>query len=197
MTFDHKKMLSTLLKEVWQCLFSCQLLAFSGSFSNSLEYTVYLRIFCLIDSCEAMNLSFRKFQIWLNLGFGLRLAPLNNKLALMLGLRKTQHSGSQAVWNCIWVNGSLKTNYTYTQIWAITLGLIMRLLVSGSAYQLVCNSIEAHDLTSPVAGIVASTWMTEDKIHATSKLAFMIMNACLACSKVKLNYFDIGSRPRL
>ena len=29
-----------------------------------------------------------------------------------LVLRKTQHSGNQAVWNCIPVNGSLETNYT-------------------------------------------------------------------------------------
>ena len=69
--------------------------------------------------------------------------------------------------------------------------------VSGSAYQLVYNSMEAHDLTSPVAGIVGSTCMTEDKIHTNSEIAFMIMDACLACFKIKLNYSDIGPRPRL
>ena len=36
--------------------------------------------------------------------------------------------------------------------------------------------------------------MTEDKIYATSEIAFLIMDACLACSKVKLNYSDIGPR---
>ena len=36
--------------------------------------------------------------------------------------------------------------------------------------------------------------MTEDKIHGTSKIAFMIMNAS---SKVKLSYSDIGPRSRL
>ena len=36
--------------------------------------------------------------------------------------------------------------------------------------------------------------MIEDKIHATSEIAFLIMDACLACSKVKLNYSDIGPR---
>ena len=60
-------------------------------------------------------------------------------------------------------------------------------LVSGSAYQLVCNSMEAHDLTSSaaVAEIVGSRWMTEDKIHATYNIDFMIMNAFMACSKAK------------
>ena len=54
---------------------------------------------------------------------------------------------------CIWVNGSLETNYMFSQICAIGLGLITTSLVSGSAYQLVelvCNSMEAHDLPSPV-----------------------------------------------
>ena len=51
---------------------------------------------------------------------------------------------------CIWVSGSLETNYMFSQIWAIGLGLITTSLVSGSAYQLVCNSMEAHDLPSPV-----------------------------------------------
>ena len=36
--------------------------------------------------------------------------------------------------------------------------------------------------------------MTEDKVHTTSEIAIMIMDACLACSKVKLNYSDIGPR---
>ena len=36
--------------------------------------------------------------------------------------------------------------------------------------------------------------MTEDKIHATSEIAFLIIDACLACFKVKLNYSDIGAR---
>ena len=63
--------------------------------------------------------------------------------------------------------------------------------------------MEAHDLTSPVAGILGSRWIltdtdcwieTEDKIHPTSEIAFLIMDACLACSKVKLNYSGIGLR---
>ena len=53
--------------------------------------------------------------------------------------------------------------------------------------------MEAHSPV-PVAGIVGSRWMTEDKIHATSKIVLMVMNAC---SKVKLSYSDIGPRPRL
>ena len=54
--------------------------------------------------------------------------------------------------------------------------------------------MEAHDLTSPVpvARIVGWRWVPEDKIHATSKIVYIIMNAC---SKVKLNYSDIGPRP--
>ena len=52
--------------------------------------------------------------------------------------------------SCIWVNGSLETSYMFSQIWAIGLGLITTSLVSGSAYQVVCNSMEAHDLPSPV-----------------------------------------------
>ena len=36
------------------------------------------------------------------------------------------------------------------------LGLIMTSLFIGSTYQLVCNSMEAHDFISPVAGIVGS-----------------------------------------
>ena len=51
---------------------------------------------------------------------------------------------------CIRVNGSLETNYMFSQIWAIGLGLITTSLVSGSAYHLVCNSMEANDLPSPV-----------------------------------------------
>ena len=57
-------------------------------------------------------------------------------------------------WNCILVNGSLEKNYTYTQIWAVGLGLITTSLDSGSAYQLVCNSMEIHDLARSVARIV-------------------------------------------
>ena len=53
--------------------------------------------------------------------------------------------------------------------------------------------MEAHDLTSPVivARTIGSRWTTEDKIYATSKIAFMIMNAC---STVKLSYSDIDTR---
>ena len=131
-------------------------------------------------------------------------------MALTLGLRKTQHSGpgnqdrNQAVWiwNCIGVNAWIFRNKLriYPDLGYRTWphhDITVTSPVSGSAYQLVCNSMEAHDLTSPVAGIVGSTWMTQDKIHANSEIAFMIMDACLACSKVKLNYSDIGPRPRL
>ena len=38
----------------------------------------------------------------------------------------------------------------FSQLWAIGLGLITISLVSGSAYQLACSSMEAHDLPSPV-----------------------------------------------
>ena len=51
---------------------------------------------------------------------------------------------------CIPVDGSLETNHMFTQIQATGLGLMTTSLVSGSAYQLVCNNIEAYDLPSPV-----------------------------------------------
>ena len=45
---------------------------------------------------------------------------------------------------CIWVNGSLETDYMFSPIWAKGLGVIR------------CKSMEAYDLPSPVmvAGIV-------------------------------------------
>ena len=64
---------------------------------------------------------------------------------------------------CIWVNGSLETNYMFSQIWAIGLGLITIALVSCSAYQLVCNSMEAHDLPSPVlVARIVEYWIDMD-----------------------------------
>ena len=47
-------------------------------------------------------------------------------------------------------NGSLETNHMFSEIWARDLGLITTSLVSGSVYQLVSNSMEAHDLLRPV-----------------------------------------------
>ena len=98
-----------------------------------------------------------------------------------------------AAWNCSgqWIFRNKL--HIYPDL-GCRLSLITTSLVSGSAYQLVCNSREAHDLTAPAARIVGSRWMTEGKIHDTSKIVFMIMNAR---SKVKLSYSDIGPRSRL
>ena len=48
------------------------------------------------------------------------------------------------------VNGSLETNYMFSQTWAIGPWLHHDITVSGNAYQLVCSSREAHDLPCPV-----------------------------------------------
>ena len=61
--------------------------------------------------------------------------------------------------------------------------------ITGQPYQSVCNSVEAHDLTSPVpvARIVGSSsrWMTEDKIHVAYKIA-LIDHERLFQSRIKL-----------
>ena len=54
------------------------------------------------------------------------------------------------MWNTCHVDLGNKLHVFPDLILAIGLGLITTSLVSGNAYQLVCNSMEAHDLPSPV-----------------------------------------------
>ena len=51
-----------------------------------------------------------------------------------------------------WDSGSPETNYMLSQIRAIGSGPITTSLVSGSAHQLGCNSMEAHDPAQSCAG---------------------------------------------
>ena len=144
-------------------------------FSETYEHSYYLRllplnfckykiirgaskkvtIFRLFDSCKATNLSFPKF---------LQLAKSKRRVAsdwagslAQVGFNvwpviHVKEPGS-AVWNIctMYLDQWIFRNKLHVfQIWALGLGLIPTSLVSGSSYQLVCNSMEAHDLPSPV-----------------------------------------------